>query len=86
MNFGSFNFASFDEFLNMGGYGLYVWSAYGITLVVFAYNIIRPILMRRQVLRQQKQEQQQEQKREQRSNESNMHLDDNLDKPSGELT
>jgi heme exporter protein D len=26
------NWTSFDQFVDMGGYGLYVWGAYGITL------------------------------------------------------
>jgi heme exporter protein D len=25
---------SFDQFLHMGGYGLYVWGSYGLTLAV----------------------------------------------------
>jgi heme exporter protein D len=76
------NFNSFDEFLSMGGYGLYVWSAYGIALVVFAYNIIRPILMRRQVIKEQKQEQ----KLEHESKNSSEQGSDGLDKRAGELT
>ena len=48
------NFDSFSAFIEMGGYGLYVWSAYAITFVVFVYNISRPILMRKQVVREQK--------------------------------
>ncbi len=47
-------FDSLQAFIEMGGYGLYVWSAYGITLVVFAYSIIRPILMKRAVIKEQK--------------------------------
>ena len=27
---------SFGDFVHMGGYGLYVWGAYGMTLVVMA--------------------------------------------------
>ena len=27
------------EFVNMGGYGAYIWSAYGITLMVLVFNI-----------------------------------------------
>ena len=27
-----------SEFLAMGGHGPYVWSAYGVTLVVMVYN------------------------------------------------
>lgn len=30
---------NFNEIFLMGGYGAYVWSAYGITLAVFAINI-----------------------------------------------
>lgn len=48
------NFDSFSSFIEMGGYGLYVWSAYAITLTVFVYNITRPILMRKQVIREHK--------------------------------
>jgi len=29
-----------NELFNMGGYGWYVWPAYGITLVVFALNMM----------------------------------------------
>ena len=31
------------EFLHMGGYAAYVWSAYGISLIVLILNIILPI-------------------------------------------
>ena len=47
-------FDSLSAFIEMGGYGLYVWSAYAITLVVFAYNIVRPLLMRRELIRVQR--------------------------------
>lgn len=29
-----------DQFFHMGGYGIYVWPAYGITLLVFLLNLI----------------------------------------------
>lgn len=29
-----------SEFFHMGGYGYYVWSAYGLSLVVLALNAI----------------------------------------------
>jgi heme exporter protein D len=35
---------SFDQFLHMGGYGLYVWGSYGATLLVMAAE---PLLARR---------------------------------------
>ena len=28
------NWQSFDQFLHMGGYGLYVWGSYGVTLAL----------------------------------------------------
>ncbi|QTS84819.1 heme exporter protein CcmD [Ectopseudomonas khazarica] len=44
------SFASFSEFLAMGPHGAYVWSAYGISLVVLALNVVLPILARRRYL------------------------------------
>lgn len=29
-----------NQLLSMGGYGAYVWTAYGVTLFVFGINII----------------------------------------------
>ena len=29
-----------SEFFQMGGYGLYVWSAYGLSLVVLMLNVV----------------------------------------------
>jgi heme exporter protein D len=37
-----------SEFLHMGGYAGYVWSAYGIALVVLAWNLIVPLLKQRE--------------------------------------
>jgi heme exporter protein D len=31
---------SFDDFLHMGGYGLYVWGSYGATLVVMLAEVL----------------------------------------------
>lgn len=39
------------EFWNMGGYGAYVWSSYGLAAVVVAYNVIEPYLRLRRVER-----------------------------------
>ncbi len=43
---------SFAEFLAMGGYGFYVWTAYGIALVVLLLNVVLPLLQRKQLLRE----------------------------------
>ena len=34
----------------MGGYAPYVWSAYGITLVVLVFNVLSPLRQRRKLL------------------------------------
>lgn len=52
------------DFLNMGGYAFFVWSAYGISFVVLILNIILPIrrekaLIKSLVKRQQREEQRQ---------------------------
>ena len=38
---------TFFEFLNMGGYAIYVWSAYGISAVVLIGNAIVPWMRHR---------------------------------------
>ena len=37
------------EFLHMGGYGFYVWSACGVTFLVLAANAIGPGLRAREL-------------------------------------
>jgi heme exporter protein D len=32
--------SSLSEFLSMGGYGLYVWGSYGVTLVLLGGEVI----------------------------------------------
>ena len=43
---------SLAEFFAMGGYGFYVWTSYGLTLIVLVSNIIIPVMERRQFFRQ----------------------------------
>lgn len=43
-------FDSFAAFIEMGGHGLYVWLAYSIALVVVLYNVISPILRKKQFI------------------------------------
>ncbi len=40
-------FASFSDFLQMGGHALYVWLSYAITLVIFSYNLLSIYLKKR---------------------------------------
>ena len=39
-----------SEFFHMGGYAIYVWSSYAITLVVLALNVLVPLYKRRRLL------------------------------------
>ena len=41
-----------SEFLHMGGYAFYVWTAYGAALVVLGLNVAAPILRRRRLVRE----------------------------------
>ncbi len=41
---------NFSEFLDMGGYAFYVWSSYGLTLVILAINVIGPLQLHRKLL------------------------------------
>ena len=40
-----------SNFLDMSGYAVYVWGSYGVTLLVFGWNVLAPQLGRREVLR-----------------------------------
>ncbi len=39
-----------NEFIHMGGYGFYVWTSYGITLLVLIINIILPARQKTRLL------------------------------------
>ena len=61
------SFNTFSEFVQMGGHGFFVWTAYGITLVVLSYNIINPMVMNRRFVRSQKQNLRREQARKEKT-------------------
>jgi heme exporter protein D len=42
---------SWSEFWAMGGYGLYVWGAYGFATLVLVLNVIVPLRRRAVVMR-----------------------------------
>jgi heme exporter protein D len=44
-------FSNWSEFFQMGGYALYVWMAYGLTLVVLGTVIIALLLRHRRLQR-----------------------------------
>ncbi|AMO57538.1 heme exporter protein CcmD [Endozoicomonas montiporae] len=43
-------FDSLSSLMDMGGHGVYVWSTYGVGLLVVLYNILAPVLRNRQVI------------------------------------
>ncbi|WP_252176388.1 heme exporter protein CcmD [Endozoicomonas sp. 4G] len=45
-------FESLGSLLQMGGHGAYVWSTYGIGLLIIVYNIISPLWARKRILSQ----------------------------------
>lgn len=49
------SFNSVSEFVNMGGHGFFVWTAYGIALIVLVYNIINPMVIHSRFVKMQKQ-------------------------------
>ncbi len=45
-------FESFADLIAMGKHGAFVWSAYGISLLVLAINVALPILGKRSYLQE----------------------------------
>jgi len=41
---------SLNEFFHMGGYAFYVWTSYGIALLILLANVVIPLRQRRKVL------------------------------------
>ncbi len=43
---------SWSEFFHMGGYAVFVWTSYGLALVMVVANIVSPIIERKRVISQ----------------------------------
>jgi len=41
---------NWSEFFHMGGYAFFVWTSYGITLIVVVANIVAPIMQRKKII------------------------------------
>ncbi|MEN8204962.1 MAG: heme exporter protein CcmD [Pseudomonadota bacterium] len=39
-----------NEFFHMGGYAFYVWTSYGLALIVLLANVILPLRQRKKLL------------------------------------
>ena len=46
------NWASWNDFFAMGGYALYVWGSFGVTLVLMVMEMLLLILRKRSLLGQ----------------------------------
>jgi heme exporter protein D len=44
------SWASWSDFLSMGGYGLYVWGSYGVTAVLLTIEVVLLLKRRRNIL------------------------------------
>ncbi len=44
------NWGSWQNFFAMGGYGLYVWGSYAVTLVILVAEIVELVMRRRGVI------------------------------------
>ena len=42
---------SWSEFFAMGGYAFFVWMSYGLTFLVIVFNIVMPLIQRKQVIK-----------------------------------
>jgi heme exporter protein D len=42
--------SQFSDFIQMGGHGVFVWSCYGLTLLILGMNIIRPLQLQRRLV------------------------------------
>jgi heme exporter protein D len=45
------HWSSLSEFISMGGYGLYVWGSYGVTLILLGGEVIMLLKRKRDLSR-----------------------------------
>ena len=45
------NWASWSDFFRMGGYALYVWGSYAVTLALLTAEIVLLVMRRRKTIR-----------------------------------
>jgi heme exporter protein D len=62
-----FQFESLSEFIQMGGHGTYVWSAYLISLSVLIWLVVSPLHRRRKLVQEVIKQQRREAARQQHS-------------------
>lgn len=52
---------NWSEFFHMGGYAVYVWTSWGLSLAVFVYHILQAKLTKAKLIRDIKRQYQREQ-------------------------
>lgn len=45
-------FSSFADFIDMGGYGAFVWPSYFLTLLLLVIHVVLPLMRRRSLIKQ----------------------------------
>lgn len=63
-----FQFESINDFIQMGGHGYYVWSAYLISLSVLIWLVVSPLQRKRKFMQEMVRQQQREMARQETSN------------------
>jgi len=46
------HFTNLQQFFHMGGYGFYVWSAYGFALFIIVFNVIKAKRAQQKILKE----------------------------------
>lgn len=41
---------NWSEFFHMGGYAFFVWTSYGVSLIVIVANIVAPVMQRKKII------------------------------------
>ncbi len=41
---------NWSEFFAMGGYAVYVWTSYALTLLLVVVNVVSPLIQRRRII------------------------------------
>lgn len=52
-----FQFDSLQSFVAMGGHGVYVWSAYFVTIAIMLWLLVQPRVREKQLIKQIKRQQ-----------------------------
>lgn len=72
---------SLTEFLHMGGYAFYVWTSYGLALVVLIANLVAPMRHRSKLLADFARKHRRERKSAELAQENNENHQEQNDKP-----